>query len=97
MEYSREAIKDAIEWDGGGEDGNGPDWAHDVLEKADPKLVAAVRRDLRTEWRDKDSRLDFGTSFEDRLPKPCRKETEAEIEAKERRYRLYLPFHFIQD
>lgn len=47
MKYSAEAIRHALEWDGSSSiDDDGSDYPFEVLEEADPKMVASVRRQL---------------------------------------------------
>lgn len=47
MEFSRRQIKDAIEWDGSSSiDDDGSDYCYEVLEQADPEIVATIRKEL---------------------------------------------------
>lgn len=93
MGYSREQIKNAVEWDGSSAiDGTDPDWYFNILEQADPKVLASVRAEVARgyEYRESIARASTKTPV---TKKPSRKE----LEASERRYRRSLPFHFIQD
>jgi len=50
MEITSKQIKNALEWDGSSSiDGDGCDHQFEVLEKADPKKVTEVLRELRND------------------------------------------------
>lgn len=95
MRISKENIMDALTGeDSSTLDGNGCDWAHDILEQADPEKVAAIRKELVAN--------NWGLALpQESFVKPEELESEEarkiRKDREERRYQRSLPWHFIQD
>lgn len=94
--YSKETIKHALMWEGdSATDDDGSDYNYEVLEDADPQVIAAVKKEL--------AENNYGLSLPlhqtpGELTQPeTRKDREARKAQEERKFQRSLPYHFIQD
>lgn len=99
MEFSKEAIRHALEWNGSSSiDGDGSDYCYDVLEQANPKLVATIKAEIAAEESLRPAPLvDIDAALERAWHAKKIKPTPEEDKAAYRKYLRSMPFHFIQD